>query len=81
MATFPGFCDFHKRWFTGSCDYCDRDEEIALSHKHTAAKYAALLAPHAEHGHLSNQKMTLPDGRTMTIADLQDYIWNLEHSE
>lgn len=82
MNEFPKFCDFHKRWFNGrSCDYCERDTLIAKAKGHDAAWYARMLAPHADCGHLLTTEMLLPDGRSITVGDMQDLIWSLEHYE
>ena len=83
MAEFPKFCDFHKRWYTppAQCDYCEYDEFAAKTRGLSAAYYTRLLAQHVDHGHTLSTPMLMPDGRKLTIQDLQDLIWSLEHSE
>lgn len=82
MATFPGFCDFHKRWFTGSCDWCDRDEQIARDiPRITAATIAKILLLHIEHKHNITDVIAGPRYEAISIGDMQDLCWSLEHEE
>jgi hypothetical protein len=81
MTEHPQFCDAHKRWFRDECDWCAVDAEIAQSHKRwqTAWAYAVVLTAHSGCGHLITDVIPLPDGRKMTILELQMMAFALEH--